>query len=83
MKTDKTFYLQNLKTFVAQMEQLGRTFKNETDQLGHEWKDSRKNEFFIKHVFSRQDDINKAALDMQTIAQKLKTIDDGLKNFVK
>lgn len=79
MKTDKTFYLQNMKSLVGQMQQLQRELKETTDRQSSEWKDKRKDEFYIKHVHPRLDDIKSAASDMQMIVQQLEVIDNSLK----
>jgi hypothetical protein len=79
MKTDKTFYLQNMKSYVSQMQQLQRELKETSDRQSGEWKDKRKDEFYRKHVHPRLDDIKSAASDMQMIVQQLEVIDNSLK----
>jgi hypothetical protein len=79
MKTDKTFYLQNMKALVNQMQQIQRELKETSERQSMEWKDRRKDEFYRKHVHPRLDDIKIAATDMQMIIQQLEVIDNSLK----
>ena len=81
MKTDKTFYLQNMKALVSQMQQIQRELKEAAERQSMEWKDRRKDEFFRKHVHPRLDDIKSAATDMQMIVQQLEVIDNSLKGY--
>jgi hypothetical protein len=83
MKTDKTFYLQNMKALVNQMQQIQRELKETSERQSMDWKDKRKDEFFRKHVHQRLDDIKSAAADMQMIVQQLEVIDNSLKRYGK
>jgi len=81
MKTEKTFYLQNMKSLVNQMQQIQRELKETTERYSMEWKDRRKDEFYRKHVHPNLDDINSAASEMQMIIHQLEVIDNSLKAY--
>jgi|LauGreDrversion4_2_1035121.scaffolds.fasta_scaffold28601_6 hypothetical protein len=81
MKTDKTFYLQNMKALVNQIQQIQRELKESSERQSMEWKDRRKDEFYRKHVHPRLDDIKSASSDMQMILQQLEVIDNSLKRY--
>jgi hypothetical protein len=81
MEANKSYYLDNLKNLSAELDGLMREFNSQCDRLNMQWTDQRKNEFFNKHIRTRQDDLNAIANDMNMVILQIKSIQDTLNQF--